>query len=108
MFCLKKALLLTFLITSASATTNSTTFKILDLSYSTNGYYLVTGDKMALYISRADTALVSNCKTTCLNTWKPLTVKTLPISFSSDIVAGLITSFVRPDNNAIQITYNGS
>ena len=70
------------------------------------GQILVDGKNMTLYQFTADTANTSNCTTTCIQAWPPLTITkgTTPVAASG--VTGALGTLTRADDGSTQVTMN--
>lgn len=69
------------------------------------GTYLINGTARALYVYSADTSDVSNCTGSCLAAW-PAFAGTAAVA-GPNVNQSLISAFIRTDDGASQITYNG-
>jgi predicted lipoprotein with Yx(FWY)xxD motif len=98
------ALVMIFVLSSLAFAQGTPTAQLA--SNSQFGQILVDGKNMTLYQFTADTANTSNCTTTCIQAWPPLTVTkgTTPVAASG--VTGALGTLTRADDGSTQVTMN--
>jgi predicted lipoprotein with Yx(FWY)xxD motif len=71
------------------------------------GEFLVGPNGMTLYLFPPDPVNVSVCSGRCLENWPALTVESEDELTLAEGIPGTLGTFVREDNGAMQVTYNG-
>lgn len=71
------------------------------------GTYLIGYNGMTLYTYAPDTVGVSRCTGSCATNWPPYTVTSTANLVGEYPISGTISTLIRPDTGATQVTYNG-
>jgi predicted lipoprotein with Yx(FWY)xxD motif len=92
--------------TQDNGTTAGQTVALSINADATLGQFLVAANGKTVYTYDGDQAGVSNCNSSCADTWPPYTVSSAASIKGASNLTGTVGTITR-DNGSIQVTYNG-